>query len=63
MIKKNLKSYVNMNITVTTLGANYLVYAGYFNTISFLSGPSERVLPGGRLKVCTIASYIYYSTF
>jgi hypothetical protein len=38
-----------MNSTVTTLGANYLVHTGYFNTIS-------------RLKVCTIASYRYYST-
>ena len=38
-----------MNSTVTTLGANYLVHTGYFNTIY-------------RLKVCTIASYRYYST-
>lgn len=38
-----------MNSTVTTLGANYLVNTGYFNTIS-------------RLKVCTIASYRNYST-
>lgn len=38
-----------MNSTVTTLGANYLVHTGYFNNIY-------------RLKVCTIASYRYYST-
>ena len=44
-----MKSYINMNSTVTTLGANYLVHTGYFNTIY-------------RLKVCTIASYRYYST-
>ena len=37
-----MKSYINMNSTVTTLGANYLVHTGYFNTIY-------------RLKVCTIA--------
>jgi group I intron endonuclease len=44
-----MKSYINMNSTVTTLGANYLVHTGYLNTIS-------------RLKVCTVASYRYYST-
>ena len=44
-----MKSYINMNSTVTTLGANYLVNTGYLNTIS-------------RLKVCTVASYRYYST-
>ena len=38
-----------MNSAVTTLGANYLVHTGYLNTIS-------------RLKVCTVASYRYYST-
>lgn len=44
-----MKSYINMNSTVTTLGGNYLVHTGYFNTMY-------------RLKVCTIVSYRYYST-
>lgn len=44
-----MKSYINMNSTVTTDGANYLVHTGYFYTIS-------------RLKVCRVASYRYYST-
>ncbi len=44
-----MKSYINKNSIVTTLGANYLVHTSYLNTIS-------------RLKVCTVASYRYYST-
>ena len=38
-----------MNSTFTTLRAKYLVHTGYLYTIS-------------RLKVCTVASYRYYST-
>lgn len=44
-----MKSCLNMNSTVNTLGANYLVHTGYLYAIS-------------RLKVCTVASYRYYST-
>ena len=44
-----MKSYINMNSAVTTLGANYLVHTGYLNTTF-------------RFNVCTVASYRYYST-
>ena len=44
-----MKSFLNINYPLTTLGMSYLVHTGYFNTIY-------------RLKVCTIASYRYYST-
>lgn len=44
-----MKSYLNMNSTVTTLGANYLARTGNFYVIS-------------RFKVCTVANYRYYST-
>ena len=40
-----MKSYINMNSTVISLGANYLVHTGYLYTIS-------------RLKVCIVSKDI-----